>query len=322
MTAPHSTPFASFQPIASLKAKNGWIGAGTYRLTGAEEKISRTGAPYLRLVLEDASGTMTGSVWPEYRHLVDPPAIVAAVSVSGRVKVFDERPHLNVERLAAASMDEPPFATDLLPRHRCPESALAGLDAVAALERSLPTPLNGFLKRVLLDQAHALPFLHCRASVSHHHAFAGGLLAHSTQMLDVAAELARRVLPNDATAPAMVQLGLLLHDLGKLRTVGATRRPPGALVIPHEFISIEILAPHLRWLELQDFKLALGLRFVLSYLATPKKARPIAKYAVAEIIERLDELSAATHHGRGLAHLTGRRGWQDRPHRRVLAALR
>jgi len=55
----------------------------------------------------------------------------------------------------------------------------------------------------------------------------------------------------------------------------------------------------LRWLERQDFQLALGLRYVLRYLATPKKARPVAEYAVAEIIERLDELSAATHHGRG-----------------------
>jgi len=218
------------------------------------------------------------------------------------------RPHLNIERLSPTPIDEAPPATDLLPRHRCPAQALPGLDALTALEKTLPRPLDSFLKRVLLDPAIGLSFLRCRASVSHHHAFEGGLLAHSTQMLDIAAALSRQVLPNDQTAPAMTQLGLLLHDLGKLRTVGETRRPHGALVVPHEFITIELLTPHLQWLERKDFELALGLRYLLGYFATPKKARSFAKYAVAEVIERLDELSAATHNDRDLASLTSSEG--------------
>ena len=304
MSGPIKTARCTLGPAASLRDKNGLRGTGHYLLTGAEERTSSSRVPYLRVTLEDASGTVIGSVWPEHRHRIELPALQTVISVSGVVKVLDHAPHLNIECLSPTPIEEAPPATDLLPRHRCPAQALPGLDALTALERTLSRPLDSFLKRVLLDPAIGLPLLRCRASVSHHHAFGGGLLAHSTQMLDIAAALSRLVLPNDPTAPAMTQLGLLLHDLGKLRSVGETRRPPGALVVRHEFIAIELLTPHLQWLERQESDLAFGLRYLLSYLATPKKAREFSKYAVAEIIERLDELSAATHNARDLASLT------------------
>jgi len=297
-------------PIASLRDHDKAMGSGLYLLMGAEERISTSNRSYLHVALEDADGRMTGCIWPEHRHMTELPSLHSVVSVTGSVVPLGDRPHLSIERLKPATVDDITYATDLLPRQRCPEKALAALDALAAFERTLPAPLAGFLKRVLLDPAIGLPFLRCRASVSHHHAFVGGLLAHSTQLLDTAAVLARTVLPDDPTAPAMTQLGLLLHDLGKLRTVGETRRPHGALVVPHEFITTELLVPHLRWLEHQNPALALGLRYLLSYLATPKQARKFAKYAVAEIIERLDELSAATHHGRGLENLINGDDWR------------
>lgn len=290
--------------LSSRMERKGQTESGLYLLTGVEERISKLKVAYLHVVLEDAGGRMTGSIWPEHRHHTELPGLHSVVSVAGSVVPISNGTHLNVERLAPVSVEDVSYATDLLPRHRCPQKALPSFDALAAFERTLPSPLDGFLKRVLLDPGIGLPFLRCRASVAHHHAFEGGLLAHSTQMLDTAAVLARQVLPDDPTAPAMAQLGLLLHDVGKLRTVGETRRPQGALVVPHEFVTIELLSPHLRWLERQNFELVLGLRHLLSYLATPKKARPFAKYAVAEIIERLDELSAATHNRRDLVSLT------------------
>lgn len=291
-------------PIAVLAEKDRLTGSGIYLMTGAEEMTSASGTNYLRVILEDASGTMIGFSWPENRQRVELPSVPAAVSVSGRIRVFDRKPYLHIERLAAAAMKDIPSATYLLPRHRCPDIALPALDVLTGLESSLTPPLGEFLRRVLLDPAITLPLLRCRASVAHHHARPGGLLAHSTEMLDVAAELARRVLPDDPTAPSMAQVGLLLHDLGKLRTVGEFRRPEGAFVIPHEFITIELLAPHLRWLEHEEHALSQGLRYVLTHLATPKRARSISKYAVAEIVERLDELSAAGHNKRGLRSLT------------------
>ncbi|EQD58610.1 metal dependent phosphohydrolase [mine drainage metagenome] len=182
----------------------------------------------------------------------------------------------------------------------------------------MPDPLSGFLRSVLLDPAIGLPFLRCRASVSHHHADVGGLLMHSTGLLDQAAELTRTIIPHDAWSPHLAQLGYLLHDLGKLRTVGELRRPRHARVVPHEFVTIELLAPHLRWLEQRDLDLATALRHLFSYLATPAKARTTPRHVVAEIVEKLDQLSAASHNRRDLDYLLegGHRAHSGEPSRR------
>lgn len=301
-------------PIRDLRGQGGKTGIGQYLLTGSEEHIGKHGRSYLRLRLEDATGSILGFVWSEFRGQAHVPALPAVVQVQGRAQEFDHRPQLRVEALSAVPVDQVRSATALLPRHRCPEAAHPAFDALAKLESALPAPLDGFLRAVLLDPAIALPLLRCRASVAHHHAFVGGLLVHSTAMLDHAARLAMDTLPNDATAPYLAQLGYLLHDLGKLRSVGEAQRPPHALVVRHEFLSIEMLAPHLKWLEQRDAGLATALRYVLSYLATPAKARPFSDYAVAEIVELLDQISAASHNGRDLGHLLsanrGRHGGQ------------
>ena len=64
-----------------------------------------------------------------------------------------------------------------------------------------------------------------------------------------------------------------------------------------------MLAPHLRWLEQRDLGLAMAMRQLFSYLATPAKARKISSYFVAEVIEMLDQMSAASHNRRDLNHL-------------------
>ncbi|EQD75822.1 metal dependent phosphohydrolase, partial [mine drainage metagenome] len=193
------------------------------------------------------------------------------VAVTGLVQVFQNHAQLKVRTLARWGWSRFPSATALLPRRRCPDIALPGSNACANW-KALPDPLSGFLRNVLLDPAIGLPLLRCRASVSHHHADVGGLLMHSTGLLDQAAELTRTIIPHDAWSPHLAQLGYLLHDLGKLRTVGELRRPRHARVVPHEFVTIELLAPHLRWLEQRDLDLATALRHLFSYLATPGKS--------------------------------------------------
>lgn len=289
--------------IASLSDKAGLTGTGTYLLTGVGDHVGQSGQSCLQLTLEDATGRIIGFVWPESRpHLVCP-ATPAPVAVTGLVQVFQNHAQLKVRTLASLDGAQVSSATALLPRRRCPDIALPGLERLCQLEQVLPDPLSGFLRSVLLDPAIGLPFLRCRASVNHHHADVGGLLMHSTEMLDLAAELTRRIIPHDAWSPCLAQLGYLLHDLGKLKTVGELRRPHYALVVPHEFATIELLAPHLRWLEQRDLALATALRHLFSYLAAPGKTRTTPSHVVAEIVEKLDQLSAASHNQRDLDYL-------------------
>ena len=305
--------------IASLSGQAGVTGTGLYLLTGVGDHVGHSGQSCLQLTLEDATGRTLGFVWPECRPHLACPATPAPVAVTGLVQVFQGHAQLKVQTLAPLGVEQVPSATALLPRRRCPETALPGLERLSQLEQGLPDPLSGFLRSVLLDPAVGLPFLRCRASVNHHHADVGGLLMHSTEMLDLAAELTRRIIPHDAWSPCLAQLGYLLHDLGKLKTVGELRRPHYARVVPHEFATIELLAPHLRWLEQRDLALATALRHLFSYLAAPGKTRTTPSHVVAEIVEKLDQLSAASHNQRDLDHLLvgNRRAHAGQPsHRR------
>lgn len=294
--------------IDTLAQHDGGSGSGIYLLTGANEKIGASQQPYLELTLEDATGRATGYVWPEARPTVQCPALPSPVVVRATVKLHHESPQLKVQSLAALAPSEVAWATALLPRRRCPEVALHALARLTQLEHELPDALRSFLHHVLLDPQITLPFLTCRGSVDHHHAFQGGLLVHCTEMLDFAAAQARFVIPEDEWAPYLCQLAYLFHDLGKLRSVGDVRRPLYPFVEPHELLTIELLAPHLRWLELRNLRLASGLRHVFGYLAKSARDRRPPAYAIAEIVRDLDQLSAAGNNHRNLDHLL-RRPW-------------
>jgi len=292
--------------ISSWSAHAGETGTGTYLLTGYGEHTGTSGQTYLKLILEDVDGRATGFAWPEARANVMCSATPAPVRVSGTVQQFQGHAQIKVHALTPVNPDHLSSATALLPRNCCPEAALPAFNQLSRLEQTLPDPLDGFLRRVLLDPAIGISFLRCRASVAHHHAFVGGLLVHSTEMLDQAFEMTHRILPEDAWSPYLTQLGYLLHDLGKLRTVGELRRPRYALVLRHEFVSLEMLAPHLAWLEQRNGELAMALRYLFAHLATPAAARKIPEHAAAEVVVTLDQWSAAAHNHRDLAHLLQR----------------
>lgn len=286
----------------------GQIVEDTYLLAGVEKRFGER-SHYLKLSLMNADGAIVGILWPEQMRHIRCPAVDTPVRVRGTKNLFNGSMQLRIEGMVALSTDQVPAATTLLPRQHCGEKVHAALDRLAELERSLPCPLQGFLKQVLLDPRIFPDLLTCRASVNHHHAFPGGLLVHSTGLLDVAADLTRHRVPNCPWSPYLAQLGFLLHDLGKIRSVGQTRRPPFPFAMRHELITIELLAPHLAWLERQDMLLAAGMRSLLDYVAEPHSRRREAPLAAAEVVVMLDQISAGTHTPRDLQSLAAGRTW-------------
>lgn len=290
-------------PTPSTDAASGQEVHGTYLLTECSERRGTRGQHHLQLGLEDATGRVTGFVWPESRNMVQIPALYSPVSVTGLTRMFDGQPQLKVQSMMALEPGRISRATALLPRHRCPEIALSAFDRLAQLESDLPFPLSELLRRILLDPSIGVPLLRCRASVNHHHAYAGGLLVHSTELLDLIDEQTRFLLPHDQWAPYVGQLAYLMHDIGKLRSVGELRRADYGLVIRHEILSIEMLAPHFKWLEHWNSRLAMALRAVFDFLATPYGARRIPTYVVAEVVATMDQWSAGAHNKHDMDNL-------------------
>ncbi len=284
-------------PVARLQAHAGEVITGQYRLTGASDVASAT--PHLKLTLADATGTVLAFVWPEYRDQAQLPTLGRPVQVQASVRLHDERPQLRIHRLDALDADAVAFAADLV----CtPEQArVHGL--LRSLEQSLPQPLRGFLVRVLLDPAIGAPFLACRASGQHHHPEHGGLMVHSLENLDLIGATVQRTLPDDPVSVAIARIGYFLHDIGKIRTVGASIRPALHHVVRHETHTLLLLAPHLAWLQNQSPEVHAALVHVLEYVATPAAARARARYFPAEVVVQFDQWSAAGHAHRDIRAL-------------------
>lgn len=286
-------------PVVGLRERTGEAVSGQYLLSAAADVASAT--PRLQLTLSDATGSVLGFVWPENRHQVRLPPIGLPVGVEATVRSHEGRPQLCITRLEGLEPDHVELAADII----CAPGQDHIHQLLRELELSLPQPLRGFLARVLLDPGIGSSFLACRASGRHHHAGKGGLVAHSLENLDLIATTVRRTLPEDPVSVAIAQLGYLLHDVGKIRTVGTSKRPELHHVVRHETHNLLLLAPHLDWLRMQAADIYAGLSYVMEYVATPAAARSRARYFPAEVVVQFDQWSAAVHSCRDLKALCG-----------------
>lgn len=296
----------SLGAIADLADKVGKVGQGEYLLTEYTEREGDSGQRRMQVTLEDASGRVTGFVWPESQPSALVLEVPSAVSVQAKVQHYRDQVQLNLKCVAPLRPDQVASASALLPLRQFSDATLPGLARLQQLEAELPAPLDDFFRRVLLDPDIGLPFIRCRGSQRHHHAYRGGLLVHATEQLNLCASLTRTIVPGDAYSPALAQLAYLFHDIGKLRSVGESARPEHGQVVRHEALTAEMLAPHLKWLEQRNFDLATGFRYVFQYLATPQSVRRVPDYVVAEIVATLDQWSVAAYHARGLDYLLHR----------------
>jgi len=147
--------------------------------------------------------------------------------------------------------------------------------------------LRQFILRVFNDQNIFENFITVPGSICHHHAYFGGLLVHSV-------ETAWQVFNNQQIPSKERYFGAviaLLHDVGKIWTYSDNKtRTELGLHVNHELLSLEILAPHLSWLDEIDAQLAITIRYALTW--KKKNYDPIPKIDVIEAIKTADKLSA------------------------------
>lgn len=293
--------------VSGLACHVGATVDGQYILREARDVID--GMPHLQLALADATGRVSAFIWPEWRDDVKMPPVGCPVSVTAEVRPYQSSQQLRVHRLLPLTAANVQDIANLLPGLADPVR-----DALRAMDHSLAPVWRQFVARVLLDPKIGPAFLTCRASVHHHHAGTGGLVAHSVENLDVLRTLAARLMPRDPVAPDIIQIAYLFHDIGKLRSVGTATRPRFAFAVGHEFLNVTVLAEHLTWLEQVGPVLHAGLLAMFEYLATPARARSTDAYLPARVVAAFDRWSAAAFDGTDLGTYV-RRGPRTRPHR-------
>lgn len=162
--------------------------------------------------------------------------------------------------IAARPDDFANDALDLLPRDACPVEDVHA-DTLALIRKIETVPLRGFVQGTLQDRDINARYWTMPASARHHHAFPGGLAAHS---LEVAQDLAGQSCLEGHERDLCIAGGLL-HDIGKIwsYTEDMFLATP-ARAMGHELLGLSRLEKDLKDLEAEWPDGAYAMRVLLS----------------------------------------------------------
>ena len=193
--------------------------------------------------------------------------------------------------IAKATADDVGVTSTLLPLSRTPTLAILARGALVRFHRGLRNlHLRRFLSELILDPHIFVPLLCVPASHKHHHAYPGGLLVHSTDMLDECANFMRSRMPDGPDAAEVTQVGYLLHDLGKVVTHrGGTDAVTRAR--RHQDVTLELVAPYIEQLSWSDERCADRLAQILEHCAKSASQRSFNVFPGAHIVTTFDGMS-------------------------------
>lgn len=279
-----------------------------YLLTHVEERTAQNGNVFKKITLESSDGKIFAYVWPKSGMLNKLPfAIPARVRVLLNARELNGYPHYDLISIYTLAAHDAENAARLLPLSQCPSAAREALHSLVRFVDYLPQgPLKSFVNNVLFDTEVAQNLLTTKASVNHHHNQVGGLLIHSVEVLKLAFETARCCGLTNAEIN-IIAVAALLHDIGKIRTVGSGYpRPVHYMLVKHEAQNLMMLSRYLEKLDARAPKEAAALKYIFNYLLTSKKERKLAEFIGADIVAQADSLSAALTNKRRLPDLIHR----------------
>lgn len=202
-----NTTVQALQPGTQLQG-------GVYLLVNPQAGTKGNGDPYLRCLLRDATGDVAGRRWT-----FDPSALPElerspVVEVDGEVVAFQGKPQVNIHGIKPVEATAALLSSLLPTSKRDIEEMFA---EVHALLRTIDDPaLRGIAEAVFDDDQLVNAFKSAPAAMSMHHAWIGGLLEHTNQMLRIADVTVRSYADAGIELNRdLVLLGILFHDLAK-----------------------------------------------------------------------------------------------------------
>jgi 3'-5' exoribonuclease len=183
---------------------------GVYSLCNPQIGTTRQGKAYLKCLLRDATGEVAARQWTfDEAHF---PCIeqAAFVWIAGHSQLYNGQVQMVLEQIKPVEVSEEEIAALLPTTSKNIDEMYA---EVQRLMRSLSHPaMLALAEAYLCDEELMSRFRKAPAAMSLHHAWIGGLLEHTLQLL----LLADRMLPlYPQLNRDIVLMGLFLHDLAK-----------------------------------------------------------------------------------------------------------
>lgn len=199
---PDRTNIADLDPSQYLE--------GCYAIQNCQLGQTKNGKPFLKCLLADRTGRTPGRMWNASRELFDQLPTDGFVEIKGQTQPYQGEVQIIIQAIRAIE-PTPEILMELLPRTDRDIDAM--WDELVAIVNTIEhKPLRYLAEAYFNDAALMERFQQAPAAQSMHHAYLGGLLEHTLNLLKLA----------DAALPLYPQLnrdvvlmGLFLHDLGK-----------------------------------------------------------------------------------------------------------
>lgn len=173
-------------------------------------RTTNNGGLYIHAVLEDQSGQMLARMWNASQQIYDSMPTSAPMHVRGRVESYKGKPQFIIDGLRNIEPGEVNVADFLPTTEQDVEQMWARVLEILRLVKN--PDLLALIGSFVNDAQFAANFKRAPAARTNHHAFIGGLLEHTLNLL----ELAVLILPRyPQVSSDLVLTAIFLHDAGK-----------------------------------------------------------------------------------------------------------
>lgn len=299
------------------------IFTGVYRICNKKTGEEINGINYITIEIHDATGSRIGQCLPEAINWYQNKPY-ELVNIKGYCKAEDNTKSVHILEIYPNNDLENLGSTLSLPRQLSADPTW--LERLIHIRQSLKSPtLSKFVDTVFADNDIGLAFLQVAGSSKYHHNHPGGLLAHSVEVAEIAAE--QYYSSQDLRDIAVV--AALFHDVGKVRTLAVNQTTTIlGKVVSHDSLTLEICALALKDLDRTWPEASYTMRHVWT------SATPGAKYGfeqnctIANIVKFADRLSVdryyetetfkAERKSHGLAWDGKRYFWRPTPEPKII----
>lgn len=225
-------------------------------VSAISQKSDKNGKPYYDVTATDAMGSIEAKVWSDAQWLDKsesgaqsgddklPQENIAqlagkTVGVNGKVAEYRGLTQFNFSKITLLNQEKYPPA-GYLPHSPIPADELSG--RFEKLVSSCGGETGRFL-RFVFDGEYWNKFRDWPAAVSHHHAYANGLLEHTVSVAECAKAMAESMTGSGYPIDVdIVVAGSLLHDIGKLESYRMSPVPEitvGGALLDHVALGYE-----------------------------------------------------------------------------------
>jgi len=185
-------------------------------LIGSKDlRTTSNGSLYIHCVLRDRTGQMLGRIWQASQPMYEKMPEGGFLRFKGRVENYKGSMQFIVDAMQPVAPDAVDPA-EFMPRTQ--EDIPTMFERVKTILRTIKdTHLLNLMKEFVSDKELMEQFCKAPAAIQNHHAYLGGLLEHTLNVLEIALLVVPRY---PALCRDLMLAGVFLHDIGKSAELG------------------------------------------------------------------------------------------------------